>query len=441
MKKQGISALLVLLLMLLIPATASADVIYPAPEAFYVDEEVNHLLATLDPGGSVWTDPELLPEGLRVETEEDEQAVQVYLRGIPTAPGVYDLLFDYSGTASICTIMIVEREVPSPVPSAVSVETLPEKTEYIAGDILDSEGLSLRVEMSDGESVLVTEGFALYPTRLEDAGIRVIEVNYEGLLCYFQVNVAEAPEVIEGIGVLTMPSKVVYDVGETLDPTGLSIRVYTNNGTRDVYSDLICQPTVLENAGQQVITVYYGEKSCTFSVQVLEEEAPASIAVYRLPDKLDYQVGERLDPSGLILVETSNRDNPSYLEEGFACEPVEMETAGEQEIIVSVGELECSYYVTVREQSPAVPTQEPIQEEKPQIPAVPAAPETIPETVPGKETLPERTEAAQSGRLLAFVIVGAALAALLILAAYILFINREERKYFADSVKDLFRRR
>ena len=72
---------------------------------------------------------------------------------------------------------------------------------------------------------------------------------------------------------------------------------------------------------------------------------------------------------------------------------------------------------------------------------VPAAPETIPETVPGKETLPERTEAAQSGRLLAFVIVGAALAALLILAAYILFINREERKYFADSVKDLFRRR
>ena len=39
------------------------------------------------------------------------------------------------------------------------------------------------------------------------------------------------------------------------------------------------------------------------------------------------------------------------------------------------------------------------------------------------------------------VIISAALVALLVLAAYLLFINREERRYFADSVKDLFRRR
>ena len=66
MKRKGFSALLVLLLMLLIPVTASADVIYPAPDDFVVDAEVNHLLATLDPGGTVWTDPELLPDGLRL---------------------------------------------------------------------------------------------------------------------------------------------------------------------------------------------------------------------------------------------------------------------------------------------------------------------------------------------------------------------------------------
>ena len=60
MKKQWISTVLMLLLMLLIPVMACADVIYPAPEDFYVGVEVDHLLATLDEGGSVWTDPLLL---------------------------------------------------------------------------------------------------------------------------------------------------------------------------------------------------------------------------------------------------------------------------------------------------------------------------------------------------------------------------------------------
>lgn len=439
MKKQGISALLVLLLLLLIPATASADVIYPAPGELVVGVEVDHLLATLDPEGSFWTDPALLPEGLHVDTVESEEGIQVYLRGVPTTPGSYDLVFNYSGTDSICTINVIEQNIPEPTLQSVSVETLPEKTEYEAGDVLDATGLSIRVQLSNGESYVVTEGFALYPTRLEDAGTRSIEVNYEGLLCYFQVEVAEPPEVIEGIGVLSLPVKVVYDVGDVLDASGLGVRVYTNHGTRDVYTDLLCLPTLLDTPGQQMITVYYGEKICTFSVQVLEEEAPASIAVYRLPSKLDYQLGEALDTSGLVLIETSNRDNPSYLETGYACSPTQLEETGQQEITVSVGELHCSYYVTVRDELPVTPAQQPEKSEPIQIPVVPAAPTVMPQP----ELIPDRTEggAAQSGRLLAVAIVGAALLALLVLAGYLLFINREERRYFADSVKDLFRRR
>ena len=126
MKKQGISALLVLLLLLLIPANAWADVIYPAPGELVVGEEVNHLLATLDPNGSFWTDPALLPEGLYVETEESEGGIQVYLRGVPTQAGAYDLVFNYSGTDSICTIVVLEQSLPEPTLQSVSVETLPE---------------------------------------------------------------------------------------------------------------------------------------------------------------------------------------------------------------------------------------------------------------------------------------------------------------------------
>ena len=233
----------------------------------------------------------------------------------------------------------------------------------------------------------MTEGFALYPTRLEDAGTRSIEVNYEGLLCYFQVEVEPAPEVIEGIGVAVLPNKVVYEPGESLEPAGLSIRVYTNNGTRDVSAEeLDCMPTVLDTPGQQVITVYYGEKTCTFTVQVLEEEAPAGIAVYRLPDKLDYTVGDTLDPSGLILVETSSRDTPDIWTRAISCEPTLLEEPGPAGDHRALRE-SCSaaFHVTVRP-APAAPPPSSRRRRRP----VPVCPPRAP-PCPAPELSPERT--------------------------------------------------
>lgn len=439
MKKQWLSAALVLLLMLLIPVAASADVIYSAPGELVVGEAVDHLLATLDPGSTAWTDPGLLPDGLRLETEETEDGLNVYLRGVPAAAGTYDLVILYNGAESICTVTIVAGDTPAPVPIGVSVETPPLLTQYTAGDTLDPEGLTLRLAMSDGSSQLVTEGYALYPTRLEHAGTRTIEVNYDGLLCYFDVEVEPGPEVIEGIGVLKLPEKIVYEVGEELDPTGLIVRVYTNNGTRDEYWDLLCEPTLLTEPGQQEITVYYEKETCTFTVQVLEAESPASIAVYRLPDRLEYQVGDTLDTSGLVLIETSSRNNPDYLEDGFTCEPVVLETPGSQEITVRLGELRCSFHVTVAEAAPIVATASPAPGEA----SIPSTAPTAAVVLPSEDPLPQRgpAESAQSGKLLVAVIVVAALLALVVLGVYVLLMNRGSREYFADSVKDLFRRR
>ena len=433
MKKQWISTVLMLLLMLLIPVMACADVIYPAPEDFVVGEEVDHLLATLDPGGTVWTDPELLPAGLRLETEEVVEGLNVYLRGFPTVPGTYDLIIRYNGEDSICTVNIVPGQGAEPTPVSVSVETPPLQTEYTVGDVLNHEGLSLRVEMSDGSSRLVNEGFALYPVHLEQAGRRMIEVNYEGLLCFFEVEIAPGPEEIEGIGVLKLPNKTVYEVGDELDPSGLVIRVYTNNGTRDEIDHLLCSPTLLTEPGEQEITVSYGEKTCTFSVRVMEEEAPASIAVYRRPDKLDYTVGDTLDPSGLILEETSTRNKQELFEDGFTCEPTVLEQEGDQEITVRRGGLECSFQVNVRPAPVLDPPSPAVKPGEPGTPALQPGGELLPQRGPGGES--------QSGRLLVIVIVGAAFLALLILGIYVFTMNRSSRADYADSVRDLFRRR
>ena len=435
MKQKGIAALLVLLLLLAFPVSASADVIYPAPEDFHVGVEVDHLLATLDEGGTVWTDPLLLPEGLRIETEESEDGFNVYLRGVPTVPGSYDLLFRYNGTDSICTVNVLPNEDQMILPVAVYVLSLPEKTEYTVGDTLDPEGLLLLVEFSDGYTAEVADGFTLYPTRLNNAGVISIEVNYEDLLCSFDVEVAPAPEEIQGIGVLSLPQKVIYRVGEELDPSGLTIRVYTNNGTRDQYTELLCSPTLFTEPGQQEVTVYYGDHMCSFTVQVQAEESPASLAVYHLPDKLDYLVGDRLDPTGLVLIETYGMDDAKLLEGGFTCDPTLLDEPGTQEITVEMGELSCSFHVTVL----APPVAQPDNGGNTLHPAVP----TSVVIHPDPEPLPQRhePEPGRPGPSLVAVIAVAALAALLILGVYVYWMNRSGREYFVDSVRDLFRRK
>ena len=438
MKKQWISAALALLLMLLMPVCAWADVIYPAPDALVVGEAVNHLLATLDPGSTVWTDPAQMPEGLYLDVAESEEAVNVYLRGTPATPGDYSLIILYNDTESICNISVLPAEEPEPVvPVSLTVESLPLLTAYTAGDSLDPDGLSLRLEMSDGSSEIITAGYTLYPTRLENAGTIPIEVNYEGLLCYFEVEVEPAPEVIEGIGVLSLPVKRTYRVGEELDPAGLGIRVYTNNGTRDVYTDLICEPTLFEQAGTQVVTVHYREKSCTFSVTVLAKSVPEGLTVYRLPDRVDYTVGEQLDTQGLILMETDSAGGSNYVDSGYSCEPMLLQAAGRQRITVRVGSLECSFEVTVAESAPAAPA---VQPEPDRV--TPEGPSSIIITPEGEDPLPGGFDpSSQNGKLLVAVIAVAALAALVILGVYVLVMNRSGREYYAASIRDLFRRR
>lgn len=419
-----------LLLILTVPVLAWADVIYPAPGDLVVGTSVNHLLATLDPGDTVSVNAVGLPEGLFLATEESEGGVNVYLRGTPVTPGSYDCVFYYNESSSICTINVIPAPVPEPTLASISVETGPAQTQYTAGDVLNPEGLSIRVEMSDGSSYVITEGFSLYPTRLETAGIQTVEVSYEGLLCYFSVDVAQAPEVIEGIGVLSLPEKVVYIVGETLQTRGLSIRVYTNNGTRDVSTGLVCGPMTLNTPGSQLIKVEYEGHLCTFTVQVLEPETPATLAVFRLPDKLDYLVGDLLETRGLVLLETGTRFSTTEIDSGFSCSPIQLNTPGQQEITVQYGDLSCSFTVNVREPEPT-PTVEP-------FPVPTTAPEPVQSPV---QPTPEATRNSPGGVNLVLIIVIAALLALAVLGVYVFAVNRNGQEFYAETLRELFRRK
>ncbi len=73
---------------------------------------------------------------------------------------------------------------------SISVLTLPNKTSYNYKDTLDTNGLELVVNYTDGTSETVTSGYEVSPTYLDSTGSRTITVTYEGCTATFSVNVS-----------------------------------------------------------------------------------------------------------------------------------------------------------------------------------------------------------------------------------------------------------
>ena len=68
---------------------------------------------------------------------------------------------------------------------------MPAKTVYFKGESLDTTGLILSVNKSDGTTVNVTDGFICSPTVLNKTGIQTITVVYDSKSASFDITVEE----------------------------------------------------------------------------------------------------------------------------------------------------------------------------------------------------------------------------------------------------------
>lgn len=77
------------------------------------------------------------------------------------------------------------------VTTDISVFSMPAKTVYFKGESLDTSGLILSVNKSDGTTVNVTDGFICSPTVLNKTGIQTITVVYDSKSASFDITVEE----------------------------------------------------------------------------------------------------------------------------------------------------------------------------------------------------------------------------------------------------------
>ena len=162
-----------------------------------------------------------------------------------------------------------------------------------------------------------------------------------------QTDPPKQPVTLSSISVKYAPDQTSYYAGETLNTYGLTLSAkYSDGSTETITGGFTCSPNTLNSAGTQDITVSYGGKTATFSVNVTEVSI-SYISIQQTPNYEWYYVGETLDTSGLVLNATYNNGQTYTIASGFSCSPTMLNYAGTQDITVSYGNLYTSFSVEV----------------------------------------------------------------------------------------------
>lgn len=161
------------------------------------------------------------------------------------------------------------------------------------------------------------------------------------------LTVSLGKDTVQSISIATKPNKVNYFVGETLNPAGISLTAKRESGsTQTVTGGFTCNPTVLNAAGSQTITVTYEGCTTTFQVSV-SDIVLDSISIKTKPTKTSYYVGDALNTSGLVLTAKYSNGSTQELTSGFTCTPTTLSTEGTQTITVRYQSKSCTFTVSV----------------------------------------------------------------------------------------------
>lgn len=216
-----------------------------------------------------------------------------------------------------------------------SVRNIPATT-YTQGDTLNTNGMYLVVNYSDGSTKNVYSGFTCSPTRLDYVGIQTVTVSYGGYTASFNVDVKSKVKTVSYISMASGPHATSYTKGSALMKDGIAINVYYTDGTSEVVtSGFTCSPELLNRAGEQTVTVNYKGKTATFTVNVVSfEKTLNSISIVSKPIKLGYKVGESLNTNGLAIVASYSDGTNENIVGGYTCSPMRFDRVGTQTVTV-----------------------------------------------------------------------------------------------------------
>lgn len=136
----------------------------------------------------------------------------------------------------------------------IEITTPPTKQEYRKGDTLDATGMVVSTVWTDGSKEVLTDGYTVSDLDSTETGEKTITVTYQTFTATFTVEVVADTA---GIRITSFPSKVYYKIGETFDPSGLTVAEIRSDGTEKEITDYDISGFDSSAVGSKTITVSY----------------------------------------------------------------------------------------------------------------------------------------------------------------------------------------
>ena len=192
-------------------------------------------------------------------------------------------------------------------PVSLAVTTPPTKTVYEAGDSFDKTGMVVTVTYDDASTREVTNyNYSPIVLSINDT---YITISYREMRTTVTTTQSvTVKNLLKKIQIITPPTETAYEIGDTIDLTGMVVYAFYSDGTSHEISNYTYSPHVVSSASDTEVTITYTEdgitKTAIQDITVGNTPNLVSIAVSTPPTKVIYKAGEYFDPSGMVVTAT-----------------------------------------------------------------------------------------------------------------------------------------
>lgn len=213
--------------------------------------------------------------------------------------GTKNLSISYDGVSTSVTITVKEKAVTI---SSIGISVLPNKLTYNINEQINTSGLVLKVNYSNGSSQEITSGFTI-SGNTASSGDRTITVSYSGFKVTYKITVVDKNLKLESIEIEKLPDKVKFNINESFSYDGLTIKCnYSNGSTKSITKGFTVTADTSEK-GLKKATVKYQNKEVKYGITIEDKKAEATekIIIDKMPTKDTFSFNEEISFEGLVV--------------------------------------------------------------------------------------------------------------------------------------------
>jgi endonuclease I len=199
-------------------------------------------------------------------------------------PGIQYLTISYQDFTTGLWIIILDPIIEPVLTEIGIIVKAPNKLIYAQNEMLDLTGLRASVIFSDystrdlGLHEITTTGFTS-----STPGTKTVTVAYKTFTDTFKVAITEVQAPLTKVGIeITAPTKLNYQINETINLAGLAVRLLWSDGSNEVLtsSQYTVTSVLLTQAGVFNVFVSYEEFEVSFQVTVAPNQDFITMAYY-----------------------------------------------------------------------------------------------------------------------------------------------------------------